>query len=91
MRKRVTLLFAALAMVLTISFSGVAFAKIQSVDTSGTHGGRNQPGGLQPTCQGGGLTQQKGAFSRLGLIPQALAFLFALFSPECGRQILRSL
>jgi hypothetical protein len=35
-----------------------ALAKINSVDTSCTNGGGNQPGGQQPTCSGGGLTQQ---------------------------------
>jgi hypothetical protein len=34
-----------------------AFAKISSVDVSCTNGGGNQPGGQQPTCTGGGLTQ----------------------------------
>jgi hypothetical protein len=33
-------------------------AKIESVDTSCSNGGGNQPGGQQPTCSGGGLTQQ---------------------------------
>jgi hypothetical protein len=33
-------------------------AKISSVDTSCTNGGGNQPGGQQPTCTGGGLTQE---------------------------------
>ena len=34
-----------------------AMAKISSVDTSCSNGGGNQPGGQQPTCTGGGLTQ----------------------------------
>jgi len=34
-----------------------AFAKITPVDTSCTNQGGNQPGGQQPSCQGGGLTQ----------------------------------
>jgi uncharacterized protein HemX len=58
MRKRVSLLLAALVMALTMPFGGVAFAKIQSVDTACTNQGGQQPGGQQPTCQGGGLTQQ---------------------------------
>jgi hypothetical protein len=57
MRKRITLLIAALAMALTMSLGGVSFAKIQSVDTSCTNNGGNQPGGQQPSCTGGGLTQ----------------------------------
>jgi len=42
MRKRVTLLFAAIMMALTMSFSGVAFAAI--TDTQ-TNGGGNTPNG----------------------------------------------
>jgi hypothetical protein len=34
-------------------------AKISEVDTSCTNGGGNQPGGQQPTCTGGGLTEPK--------------------------------
>jgi uncharacterized protein HemX len=50
MRKRVTLLFAALVMALTMAFSGVAFAKIQAVDTACTNPGGHQAGGQQPSC-----------------------------------------
>lgn len=35
-----------------------AYAAISSKDTSCTNGGGQQPGGQQPTCTGGGLTQQ---------------------------------
>ena len=47
MRKRITLLIAALMMALTMSFSGVAFAKITTENPGG------QPGGCQsnPNCQ----------------------------------------
>ncbi len=47
MRKRVTLLIAALMMALTMSFSGVAFAKITTENPGG------QPGGCgnNPNCQ----------------------------------------
>ena len=58
MRKRITLLIAALMLALTMSFGGVAFAKIQSVDTACTTKGEGMPGGQQPTCKGGGLDQQ---------------------------------
>ena len=57
MRKRVTMLVMAFVVALMMSFGGAAFAKIQSVDTSCSNGGGNQPGGQQPTCTGGGLTQ----------------------------------
>jgi hypothetical protein len=33
-------------------------AKITEEDVSCTNGGGNTPGGQQPTCTGGGLTQQ---------------------------------
>ncbi len=52
MRKRIALLAMALMMALTMSFSGVAFAKISKENQGG-----NQPGGQQPVCQGEGLTQ----------------------------------
>jgi hypothetical protein len=58
MRKRITLLMAALMMALTMSFGGVAFAKITPAQPpSCENGGGNQPGGQQPTCNGEGLTQ----------------------------------
>jgi hypothetical protein len=57
MRKRIVALVTAIMMALMMSFGGAAFAKIQPVDTSCTNGGGNQPGGQQPTCQGGGLEQ----------------------------------
>jgi hypothetical protein len=82
MRKRVTLLFAALVMALTMSFNGVAFAKIQSVDTSCTNGGGNRPGGQQPTCQGGGLTQQKGSIFKARACGISPSLSFCLIHPS---------
>jgi hypothetical protein len=38
--------------------NNVAYAKISATDTSCTNAGGNQPGGQQPTCTGGGLTQE---------------------------------
>jgi hypothetical protein len=58
MRKRITLLIAALTMALTMSFSGVAFAKITAEPVSCTNQGGQQPGGQQPQCKGGGLDQE---------------------------------
>jgi hypothetical protein len=58
MRKRITLLIAALMLALTMSFGGVAFAKITPAQPpSCVNGGGNQPGGQQPRCTGEGLTQ----------------------------------
>jgi hypothetical protein len=55
MRKRLTLLVAAVVMALSMALSGVAFGAITPANC--TNGGGNQPGGQQPTCTGGGLTQ----------------------------------
>jgi hypothetical protein len=61
MRKRISLLIAALMMALTLSFggAGAAFAKITPAQPpSCENGGGQQPGGQQPTCNNdGGLTQ----------------------------------
>jgi hypothetical protein len=48
---------AAIGLGATVVTSSLAYAKISSVDTSCSNGGGNQPGGQQPTCTGGGLTQ----------------------------------
>jgi hypothetical protein len=37
--------------------AGTGLAKIVPTDTSCSNGGGNQPGGQQPSCTGGGLTQ----------------------------------
>jgi hypothetical protein len=49
---------AAIGLAATVATSNLAYAKISSADTSCTNGGGNQPGGQQPTCTGGGLTQE---------------------------------
>jgi hypothetical protein len=61
MRKRIALLFAAIMMALTMSFSGVAFAKITPAEPPSceTGGGSNLPPGQQPECKGGGLEQNE--------------------------------
>jgi hypothetical protein len=55
MRKRITLLLTALMMALTMSFSGVAFAKISP--PSCKNNGGQEPRGQQDKCNGGGLTK----------------------------------
>ncbi|MFI6661775.1 hypothetical protein ACIBL8_40365 [Streptomyces sp. NPDC050523] len=47
------------AAVIALGLGGAtaAQAKIAPVDTSCTNNGGHQPGGQQPTCTGGGLTQ----------------------------------
>ncbi|POX54794.1 hypothetical protein C3489_12985 [Streptomyces sp. Ru71] len=42
---------------LGLGSAGVADAKIHQEDVSCTNNGGNEPGGQQPTCTGGGLTQ----------------------------------
>jgi hypothetical protein len=60
MRKRISLLIAALMMALTMSFGGVAFAKITPAEpASCENGGGQLPGGQQPNCKGGGLDQNE--------------------------------
>ena len=46
------------APLLVLSIATPAEAKIRPVDTACTNGGGNEPGGQQPTCKGGGLTQE---------------------------------
>jgi hypothetical protein len=46
-----------MALAIAPAFITSASAKISSTDTSCSNGGGNQPGGQQPTCTGGGLTQ----------------------------------
>jgi uncharacterized protein HemX len=48
----------AAAFALGLGGAGVADAKIQPVDTQCTNNGGQQPGGQQPSCTGGGLTQE---------------------------------
>jgi hypothetical protein len=48
---------AAIGLGATVVTSNLAYAKISSTDTSCSNGGGNEPGGQQPTCTGGGLTQ----------------------------------
>jgi ABC-type microcin C transport system permease subunit YejB len=69
MRKRITLLIAALMMALTMSFGGVAFAKITPVDTACTNNGGNQAGGQQPTCNNQGQTQESENQNPAGAAP----------------------
>ncbi|MET9735465.1 hypothetical protein ABZZ79_33995 [Streptomyces sp. NPDC006458] len=45
------------ACALSVGGASIADAKIQPVDTECTNNGGQQPGGQQPTCTGGGLTQ----------------------------------
>jgi hypothetical protein len=57
--KKLIVVVAAIAVVTIVAAinTNLANAKISSVDTSCTNGGGNEPGGQQPTCSGGGLTQ----------------------------------
>jgi hypothetical protein len=62
MRKRITLLIAALMLALTMSFggAGMAFAKITPAEPASCENKSGQePGGQQPNCKGGGLTQNE--------------------------------
>ncbi len=77
MRKRITLLIAALTMALTMSFSGVALAfhkgqphgqQTQEPTACETRGG-GLPPGQQPECQGQGLEQETEVQNRGGNAP----------------------
>ena len=57
MRRRIAL-FVAVVMMLTMSFSGAAFAKIKAVPTECETKSGQLPPGQQPECQGGGLEQE---------------------------------
>jgi hypothetical protein len=62
MRKRISLLFTALMLALTMSFggAGAAFAKITPAQPpSCENGGGQLPKGQQPNCKGGGLKQNE--------------------------------
>lgn len=54
MKKRIGAVLAVSAVAVSMSV-GTAGAKIAPANC--TNGGGNQPGGQQPVCQGGGLTQ----------------------------------
>ena len=49
---------AAVGLAISAVASNTAYAAISSANTGCTNQGGNQPGGQQPTCSGGGLTQQ---------------------------------
>jgi hypothetical protein len=57
MRKRISLLIAALMVALTMSFGGVAFAKITEVPIECLNPAGKTPPGQQPECQNVNLTQ----------------------------------
>jgi hypothetical protein len=54
---------------LVSSIAAPVQAKIQSADVSCTNGGGNQPGGQQPSCTGGGLTQESENQNPAGAAP----------------------
>jgi hypothetical protein len=67
MNTRTKIIFTIVAIVAAIGLavsaattSNLAYARISSetTDTGCTNGGGNSPGGQQPSCTGGGLTQQ---------------------------------
>jgi len=64
-----TLVAVAAGVTVSVLPAQVASAKIQPVDVSCTNGGGNQPGGQQPSCTGGGLTQNSENQNPAGAAP----------------------
>lgn len=59
MKRKLSVVMVALVMAMMMAvMAAPAFAKIQPVDTQCTNGGGNQAGGQQPSCKGGGQTQE---------------------------------
>ena len=70
MKRVLTVLAVALVMAaMFVATAMPAFAKIRDVDVACTNQGGNQPGGQQPTCQGGGLEQETEAQNPAGHAP----------------------
>ena len=69
MRKRISLLFAALMLALTMSLGGVAFAKITPEPVACTNPAGKMAGGQQPECKGESQTQVTENQNPAGKVP----------------------